>query len=94
MSALNIKAGFFNVPINPPLQRFAGLVAQDGLYVFLPMAFGFATAPAHFQGVMPVALSRSRRPLSHGTFMDDCTLGSDSVRGCWEDTMEAMRCLL
>ena len=61
------------------LQKYAGLVTQDGLYVFQRMAFGFTLAPATFQGIMNVALSRASRPLKHGTYMDDCTVGNNKI---------------
>ena len=58
------------------------------------MAFGFTLAPATFQGIMNIALSRARRKLKHGTYMDDCTVGNNTLEATWQDTLEAMICLL
>jgi hypothetical protein len=58
------------------------------------MAFGFALAPAMFQSVMQVALSRARWHLTSGTYLDDCTVGHNDPLQCWEDTLEAIKCLL
>ena len=56
MSALDIKAGFHNIPIAGHLQRYCGLATQDGVFVAQCMQFGFKSAPAHFQHVMHTAL--------------------------------------
>lgn len=58
------------------------------------MAFGFANAPAMFQGVMNVAFSRARRNLTYGVYMDDGTVGGNDFGECWKDTLEAMVCIL
>lgn len=94
MSAIDIKAGFFNLCIDGELKTFAGLVTQDGLYRFARMAFGFAPAPAAFQGVMNMAFARARRKLRAGVYMDDGSVGSTTLKGCWQDTLEAMICVL
>ena len=43
---------------------------------------------------MNVALSRARRKLVCGTYLDDCTVGNNNPVECWKDTMEAIKCLL
>jgi hypothetical protein len=73
-SALDIKAGYFNVKIAKEFLKFAGLITQDGIYQILRMIFGFKPAPSFFQMLMILALSRSAFPLNHGTFQDDCTV--------------------
>ena len=55
-TALDIKAGFHNIPIYAPLQKYCGLATQDGVHVAQCMQFGFKSAPAHFQHVMHTAL--------------------------------------
>ena len=47
-SALDMKAGFHNIPIPAHLQKYAGVVTQDKLYCWCRMPFGFNMAPAHF----------------------------------------------
>ena len=58
------------------------------------MAFGFGNAPATFQGIMNTSLARSTRKIVHGTYMDDATIGGPDPKTCWEDTVEAMTCVL
>ena len=58
------------------------------------MIFGFISAPAFFQELMNLALSRATRKLAHGTFQDDCTVAAALIMECWQDTLEAIRCLL
>jgi hypothetical protein len=43
------------------------------------MAFGFATAPATFQSVMNIALSRARWEMTYGVYMDDATVGGKDL---------------
>ena len=38
-------------------------------------------------------LSRGR-PLRCGVYLDDCTIGGNTVEQCWADTVEGMRRLL
>ncbi len=34
------------------------------------------------------------RPLRAGIYLDDCTIGGNTVEGCWRDTLEGMKRLL
>ena len=68
-------------------------MTQDALYVFLRMAFGFGHAPSFFQGTMSEVMSRGR-PLRRGIYLDDATLGGNTLESCWADTLEGMRRLL
>ena len=47
-SALDIKAGFHNGPIPAHLQKYAGVIMQDALYVWCNVPFGYNMAPAQF----------------------------------------------
>lgn len=42
---------------------------------------------------MSIVLGRGR-PLRAGVYLDDCTVGGNTVEECWRDTLEAMRRLL
>lgn len=44
--------------------------------------------------MMLIALARARWKLKHGTFQDDCTVAAMLLAQCWQDTLEAIRCLL
>ena len=90
-SALDIKAGYFNVPVVSELVRFLGIVTQDALYVFLRMAFGHALAPAHFQTLMNYIMSQARWPVTASVFQDDTTVGDLVQCVAWRDTLEVMK---
>ena len=47
-SALDIRAGFNNIPIAPECLNHIGIITQDGLFHLERMTFGFNTAPACF----------------------------------------------
>lgn len=34
------------------------------------------------------------RPLRTGIYLDDCTIGANTIEGCWRDTVEGMMRLL
>ncbi len=42
---------------------------------------------------MSIVLGRGR-PLRAGVYLDDCTVGGNTVEECWRDTLEAIRRLL
>ncbi len=48
VSALDVKAGFLNVPIEESSKQFCGIITQDGVYIGDRMLFGFLGAPATF----------------------------------------------
>ena len=92
-SALDIKAGYFNIPLAPGMEKFAGVVTEDSLYVFLRMAFGYALAPGFFQAVMSEIIRRGR-PLQAGIYLYECTIGGNTIDSCWADTVECMARLI
>jgi hypothetical protein len=58
------------------------------------MCFGHMLAPAWFQYIMNIALSRATRKLQHGTYLDDATITGVERRCTWLDTLEGCRCLV
>ncbi len=75
------------------MSEYAGLVTQDALFTFQRMAFGYSLAPGFFQAVMATVLGRGR-PLRAGIYLDDCTLGGNTIEECWADTLEGIKRLL
>ena len=90
-SALDIKAGYFNVPVMPSLMKYLGIVTQDGLYYFQRMVFGHCLAPAHFQSIMNFVIALERWKITSSVFQDDTTIGHRLTCHAWEDTLEAMK---
>jgi hypothetical protein len=57
-SALDIKAGFHNIPLEEESKRYCGVITQDGIWVYEVMAFGFLGAPATFQAIVEDVVRR------------------------------------
>ncbi len=92
-SAMDIKAGFHNIPIAAECVPFAGLITQDALFVYERMAFGFAHAPAHFQALISYVLRGApwQEVLRTGVYLDDASVGGTEMREVWRQTLEALR---
>ena len=92
-SALYMKAGFHNVPIPTHLQKYAGVLMQDGLYVWFRMPFGYNMAPAHFSHVMHTLLNAQPHDHipNHATYVDDIHIGGYGIWDTWRDTRETLR---
>lgn len=56
-SAMDLKAGFQNVPVAENTKPLLGLVTQDGLFQWERMAFGLVGAPMHFQFIIDTLLA-------------------------------------
>ena len=93
-SALDLKAGFENIVLDPDITCFCGLVTQDGLYVLERMTFGFNTAPAHFQAIMMTCMDAEPSLPTYATYTNNITLAANDVSTCWRDMLEAIRRML
>lgn len=96
-SALDIKAGFNNLPIAEECRNHIGVITQDGLFALERMTFGFNTAPCCFQNAMHRVLQDpipGRHVPDTSTFLDDVTVPGRRVLAVWRDTLEAMRRLI
>ena len=47
-SALDIKAGFHNIPFAEECKRYCGIITQDGIWVYDRIVFGYLGTPATF----------------------------------------------
>ena len=47
-SAIDLKAGYHNIPIDVASRRYTGFVTQDGAFQWARMPFGPSSAPGHF----------------------------------------------
>ena len=47
-SLLDLKSGFFNIPVAPSARKYLGVVTEDGLYRYKRMPMGVKSAPGWF----------------------------------------------
>lgn len=52
LSKIDLKAGFFNVPLAKESQRYTALSCTAGRFYWKRMIMGMCNAPVHFQWVM------------------------------------------
>ena len=64
-SVMDLKSGYFQVPVAPGSVPYTAFVTSDGLYEFLRMPFGAANTPAVFQRAMQAVL---------GPLLGECVL--------------------
>lgn len=74
-SSFDFRAGFHQIPINPPHRERTAFATFLGLFEFLRMPFGLCGAPETFQRVM----DSMRREINatHFTYLDDVIIASD-----------------
>lgn len=92
MSQIDLKAGFWNIPVAPESIALTAIVTQDGVYEALRMQFGFKCAPSHFQKTIIITLDY----LMDGqvvVYIDDIVLygSADNLDELWERTLAAIR---
>ena len=93
-SCLDLKAGFWNLPITTASIPYCGIITQDGVYEACRMQFGFKSAPAHFQRTIVEALL----VLPDGRiviYIDDIALWArlGELDDLWRRTLEVIRVL-
>ncbi len=71
-STMDLKSGFYNVPVAEDTVPLLGMVTPDGLYVWARMPMGAKGAPFHFQFVVDGVLSAEPQ-LSTVAYLDDLT---------------------
>lgn len=56
-STLDLHSAYWQIPMDPPDREKTAFMTQNGLYEFLRMPFGLASAPSTFQRMMEIVLS-------------------------------------
>lgn len=81
ISKIDLKAGFFNVPLHPLSQKLTAFVCSAGRYFWRRMTMGMCNAPAHFQWVMEDVLKGGPDdpPLPVAILLDDVTVPADNL---------------
>lgn len=86
ISKVDLKAGYFNVPLSPRSARLTAFHSPAGRYYWCRMTQGLCNAPAHFQRTMETVL----QGLPVATLLDDVTACADTVVDCVDRTADAI----
>lgn len=76
-STLDLRNGFFHVPVDEPSQRYTAFIVPDGHFEFLKMPFGLCNSPAVFQKFINAAFKDLICDGSVLTYMDDLIIPSE-----------------
>ena len=68
---LDLKSGFWQVPMHPDSVPVTGFCTPDGLYQWQRMPMGIRNGPPHFQQCMNKVLLESGMQTEAGIFIDD-----------------------
>ena len=77
MTSLDLKIGFWQVPINVKDREKTAFVTQDGLFQFRRMPFGMCNSPATFQRLMDQVL-RHLNLIHCLVYLDDIAVFADT----------------
>ena len=89
-STLDLKDGFFHVPLEPESTKFTAFVVPDGHYEFLRVPFGLCNSPAVFQRHIRAIF---RHLMANGTmtsYLDDIIISTESE----EENVEKLQLVL
>ena len=81
-SAIDLKAGFHNIPIEPSAVTWFGIITQDGVWHWNRMPFGAKGAPAHFQKLVQITISKTGDGRV-AVYIDDIIVFGDDVEEVW-----------
>jgi len=86
ISKVDLKAGYFNVPLSPRSARLTAFHSPAGRYYWQRMTQGLCNAPAHFQRTMESVL----QGLPVTILLDDTTVCGETVDECLDRTADAI----
>lgn len=88
-TSLDLKSGFYQIPLHPDAIEKTAFVTPDGHYEFLRVAFGLVNAPEYFQKTMMTTF----RGTDCNVYIDDILLASDSIDEGFELLVKALEIL-
>jgi len=75
-STLDLKNGFFHVPVDEQSRKFTAFIVPDGHYEFLRVPFGLCNSPAVFQRYINIVFRDLIQSKVILTYMDDLIIPS------------------
>ena len=87
LCSLDIKDAYFHVPISPRSQKYLRFQTSQGVFQFVALPFGVATAPYEFTMLAKEVklLARAQGVRMH-VYLDDWLIRADSREQCLQDT--------
>lgn len=79
-STLDLKNGFFHVPVEEESRKYTAFVVPNGQYEFLRMPFGLCTSPAYFQKFINAVFRELVTAGLIAIYMDDVVIPSRNYR--------------
>lgn len=73
IGAIDLKSGYWQVPVCPGDEAKTAFVTQFGLYEYCRAPFGYRNAPAHFMRCVDSMLRQENIQSHHTAFVDDIT---------------------
>lgn len=81
-STLDLKNGFFHVPVDRDSQKYTAFIVPDGHYEFLKVPFGLCNSPSVFQRFINETFKDAMRDKIVLTYLDDLIIpSSDEATG-------------
>lgn len=75
-TTLDLKNGFFHVPMDEQSRKFTAFIVPDGHYEFLRVPFGLCNSPAIFQRFINIVFKKLIQDKVILTYMDDLIISS------------------
>lgn len=88
ITVVNLKHGFWQVPIDPESQHFTAVVMHEGQYAWHVMPFGLKNAAATFQRMVNRLLSKHQAYAT--AYLDDIAVFSET----WEEHLAHLDTIL
>ncbi|GFX63485.1 retrovirus-related Pol polyprotein from transposon 297 [Trichonephila clavipes] len=93
MSALDLRSGYFQLPVNPSDKTKTVFVTKNGTYAFRCMPFGLSGAVPNFQKAINIILKPVIGKFCECVYMDDVIISSPSFTHYIEHLKEVFRLL-